>query len=268
MLKKISVLCIIVLFIPVIIIAQDAKKDEIGSAKFDWPFDRPSGFHNFAQELIFDKEKGKFHLEVAKDYYSKGLKILKLYEQKPDEYDWYNRDPYFIEAISPYGAGMRYDIVTAEYWFAKTLHIVARTVYWDTQINNTEEYRTLVKNTFNNLLFTSIINGHFHKAYAYLKEYRKYPHDANFVDEWESRILGNIVKLHEKYEYAYVGIQSSQYLKKQHRELLIKIIEKRYSGQPELKKEMINRIYPEFVIHSETEKDEVKVKDNTTKEKP
>lgn len=255
MLKKYFIIILFIIALPIIIIAQEEKKsekedDSIKALKFDWPFDRPSGHNNYAQELVFDTEKGDYHLNIAKKYYKLGYDCIKKYQKQDDAYDLYNRDSYRIDALSPFGLGIRHDFYTAEYWFLKTRDIVARYINWDARITEKEEYKKLVNNTFHNLLYTSVYNGHYHKAYSYLNEYKRFSPDQDYVEEWESRILGNIVKLHEKYEYAFTGSEAPRHLKNVHKDLLIKIIERRYANNPKLKQELIDRVYPEETLRS------------------
>lgn len=254
MFNKSFIIWILILLLPISIFAQEEKKGKSGYVKsldLKWPFDQPSGLNNYAQELVFNKDKGLYHLEIAKNYYDIGYGLMERYQIKEDEYDLYIKDPYRIEVFSPYGMGMRQHFTLAEYWFLKSFDIVARYIKWDEQITSKQEYKTLLKNTFNNLLYTSIYNGCFHRAYTYLDEYKSFSSDPDFIEEWESKILGNIVKLHKKYDFAFTGVQSYDYLKIKHRELLIKIIERRYANQPKLKKELINRVYPELIIELE-----------------
>ncbi len=124
-------------------------------------------------------------------------------------------------------------------------------ISWDPTLSNNAEYNELVQNTFKNMIYANVYLGNYWGGLYYLDEYKKFKPDENFVEEWEARLKGNIVKIHEKYDWSFTGKMSSAYLKKQHQEMLNKIIDRRYSGDAKLKEELKNRIYPEFVITPE-----------------
>jgi len=199
--------------------------------------------------LVFHKERGEYYLEKAKKYYEEGYNLVKFYIVNPDEYDFYKRDPYKVETGLPTALSVAQDFADAEYYFTLALNIVAHYVQWDPDLTQKPLYKSLVQNTFRNLIYVSTYNANFDKALKYIDEYKKFnPDDMDFVDEWEARILGNIVKLHEKYDWVFTGKLKASSLKKKHREMLSKIIEKKYGNNPTLKKELLNRIYPECVV--------------------
>jgi len=221
---------------------------EIKSLNLDWPFDKHSGFLNYAQELVFNKEKGMEYLDLAKQYYKKGYDAIKRYQKNPDVYDPYERDAYRFDAISPYGMGVFRDFILAEYWFAKAMEIVARKLEWDPNINTKEEYKNLVGNSFKNLIFVTVYKGQYERALAYLNEYKKFMPEKKFINEWEARILGNIVLLHKTYDWVYTGDQSYLFLKTKHRRFLMDVIDETYSSDPKLRDALKKRIYPEYFI--------------------
>ncbi|MBU1078367.1 MAG: hypothetical protein KKH98_13805, partial [Spirochaetes bacterium] len=188
MINRVLIACCILFILPMALFAQEEKKtkDDPDVLYLDWPFDQESGFHNYAQELVFDKEKGNYHLNRAWEYYRKGIELVKPYEFHDDVYDWFQRDAYTIEVLSPYGRGMRMDFTIAEAWFLKALDIIAYYIEWDEQMSSKPEYKKLVKNTFNNLIYTSVFNGRFSQAYDYIQVYKNFNPDPDFIDEWES----------------------------------------------------------------------------------
>lgn len=234
---------------------QTAQKSEIPSVNLNWPFDKYSGFENYAQELVFYRDKGYEYLEAARKYYIEGYNLIKRYQLRPEIYDKYERDPYSIETGSPTDLSMRMDFALAEVYFSRALDLSARYIDWDPKIKNEPLYKSLIENCFKNAIFTSVYNGNYYTALKYINEYKKFSPDEKFVDEWEARIMGNLVKLHEKYDWVFVGKLSAQNMKREHRQLLNSIIEKRYSNEPELIKELKNRIYPEEVFVEETPKE-------------
>ncbi len=229
----------------------NAQKDntEIAKINLEWPPDKYSGFANYAQELVFHKERGLYYLEKAKKYYKEGYNLIKFYIVKPDEYDFYKKNPYKTEMGTPTALSVAQDFADAEYYFTLSLNIVAHFVQWDPDLTQKPLYKNLVQNTFRNLIYVSTYNANFNKALKYVEEYKKFnPDDMDFVEEWEARILGNIVKVHEKYDWSFTGKLKAASLKKKHREMLMKIIDKKYGNNPTLKKELINRIYPEYTV--------------------
>jgi len=258
-LKKILISGIIFLMLvifPGIIFCQegggDVKPpwDDVQLLDLNWPFDKHSGFVNYAQELIFYPEKSKYWLDKAKEYYFKGYDSIKRYQVRPDVYDPYERDAYRIDAISPTGMGIFRDFIIAEYWFNKSREIVGHFIEWDPKINTDEEYQKMVENTYKNLVFVSIYKGQYDRALSYLQEYKYFNPEKKFIEEWEARIQGNRVLIHQKYDWIFTGEQSYQYLKNQHRKFLLDIIEETYSGDEKLKEQLQKRIYPEYLIQS------------------
>lgn len=223
---------------------------KIEPLNLEWPCDKPSGFNNYAQELVFYKDRSAYYLKLAKAYFKKGSDIMKFYTVNPQAYDIYTKDRYRYDSANRYSDGIRDDFRVSEYWFNKTLDIIAHNIQWDPATANNQEYKDLIQNTFKNLVYTSVYNGKYWEAKIYLDEYRSFNPDENFLDEWNARIMGNLVKLHEAYDWGFTGRFSSVYLKKEHHEMLKKVIEKRYSGDAKMKDELNNRVYPERVIQT------------------
>ncbi len=262
---------ILLVISPLNIISQkpDENKDikdlnKVNPLSFEWPYDKHSGFLNYAQELLFNKDLGLKYLETAKEYYNKGYDKIAIYQANPDSSDAYIRNRYKMDATSPYGLGIFRDFRIAEYWLFKSLEIVKDNLKWDPQVNTNPEYDTLVENTFKNLIYIAVYNAKFHKALEYLNIYKDFNPDEKFINEWGSRIAGNIIILHKKYSYGFTGKQSFPYLKQKHRESLLELIKKHYPESTELQKELGERIYPEYIIFSsepkpiETGKEETK----------
>ncbi len=255
--KKISLFIIIFFSITTILVAADDSKksnnkeynSQVSTVDLEWPVDIYPGFANYAQELVFHKERGLHYLEKAKKYYTEGYNIIKQYVVNPESHDPYLRNPYKVEVGSVSGLSVKQDFADAEYYFTLSLNIVAHYVQWDPDLTKQPLYKSLVQNSFRNLIYVCTYNGNFDKALKYVEEYKKFnPQDMDFVNEWEARILGNIVKLHEKYDWAFTGKLSALSLKKKHRDLLVKIINEKYKSNPQLRDELLNRIYPECVI--------------------
>lgn len=251
-----GIIVLIAAFIPLDVLSQESKEakppwDEVQSLTLGWPFDKHPGFINYAQELIFYREKSKEYLDKAKEYYYKGYDCIKRYQVRPEESDPYERDAYKFDAISPSGSGVFRDFILAEYWFNKSRGIVAHHIAWDPQINSNPEYQKMVENTYKNLIFVTVYKGQYDRALTYLNEYKYFQPDKRFIEEWEARIVGNRVVLHQKFDWVFTGEQSYQYLKDQHRKFLLDIINETYSGDPKLKEELETRIYPEYIIQSE-----------------
>ena len=129
--------------------------DRFKSLTFDWPFDKHSGFINYAQELVFNKDIGREYLYKAQLLYKKGYDYMAKYQEDLTQYDLYKRTPYKIEVMSRYGQGVFYDFSLAESYFVKTRDIIARNIEWDPQVTATQEYKDLIKNTFKNLITVS-----------------------------------------------------------------------------------------------------------------
>ncbi|MDD5066150.1 MAG: hypothetical protein PHF84_03805 [bacterium] len=224
---------------------------KIEPLNLEWPCDKPSGFHNYAQELVFYRDRSQYYLNLAKTYYNKGYSIMKYYQINNQIFDTYERDRYRYDAANRYSDGVREEFRLAEYWFDRTLDIIAHNIEWDPGVANNQEYKDLIQNTFKNLVYVTVYNGKYWQAVAYLDEYKKFNPDEKYVDEWEARIKGNIVKIHEEYSWGFTGRYSAAYLKKEHHELLKKVIDKRYSGDAKFKDELKNRVYPDQVIIQE-----------------
>ena len=244
------------------IISQDKEKskniEDVNKVKplsFGWPGDKHSGFLNYAQELHFNKDVGLHQLEIAKAHYNKGYDRIEIYQANPGVYDLYKRNRYEYDAISPYGLGVFRDFRTAEYWLFKSLKIIDDKLRWDPLINTNPEYNELVQNTFKNLLYITVYNARFHKALEYLDIYKQYNPDQKFIDEWGSRIAGNIILLHTKYKWVFTGKQTPPYLKQKHLETLLKLIEKHYPENAELQNELKKRVYREYHIFSQEKRD-------------
>jgi hypothetical protein len=254
--KIISIIIILTISIS-FLYSQQAKEtkseQQVEKVELNWPFDKYSGFENYAQELVFYRDKGYEYLEQARKYYIEGYNLIKRYQLRPEIYDLYLRDPYRVEVGSPTDLSMRMDFALAEVYFTRALDISARYMDWDTKIKNEPLYKSLLENCFKNVIYTSVYNGNYYRALKYLNEYKKFQPDEKFINEWEARIMGNLVKLHEKYDWVFVGKYSAENMKREHRELLNRIIEKNYSNDPEFMKELKNRIYPEYVVVEEKE---------------
>lgn len=120
---------------------QQSEKEIPEVPVLKWPIDKPKGLRNYAQELIFDKEKSEYYLNKAKAYYVAGCEGLeryvgasefrkfkkiygiKNYEEKPDKVDLYERDPYKVEVFTPSGLSAIYDFAEAEWYFTKAIKI-------------------------------------------------------------------------------------------------------------------------------------------------
>lgn len=256
---------IILILFPLAAFSQEKKtvtKKELNKVQplnLGWPFDKHSGFLNYAQELVFNKDKGLEELEIIKEYYKNGFSKISNYQVNPDVYDRYMKDRYRWDAdsiLSPMGTGFGVfnDFRIAEYWFLKALKAVDAYLKWDTQINSNPEYKEVLENSYKNLLYVTVYNGKFDLAMEYLNTYKAYAPDENFINEWRSRIMGNVVLLHEKYKWVFTGKQSPAYLKNKHNEFLQEMINKNYPQSPELKKELEERVYPEYIIFSSEQK--------------
>ncbi len=273
MLKNLEVLVLaITLVISVPLFAQQSSKgtteSSVSNMSLGWPFDRYSGFENYAQELIFNRDKGYEYLEQARKYYLEGYNLIKRYQINPEKYDPYERDPYKIESGSPTDLSMRQDFALAQVYFTRALDITARYIDWDNKINQEPLYKSLVENCYKNVIYTAVYNGNFNIAMNFLQEYKKHSPDENFVDEWNARIMGNLVKLHEKYSWAFVGKLSADNMKREHRKMLNDAIEKKYASDENIKTELEKRIYPDEVMAAETTTDEksTETKETTTPE--
>ncbi len=234
----------------------------------DWPLDKPRGFRNYAQELIFNKKMPYEFLHIAWAYYMSGYNGIrtymgderfdsfrqiigiKRYEVKQDEYDKYLRDAYKTEIFTITGGSVVHDFVQAEWYFTKSLQILRDKVKWDPQITNKEIYKDLVKNIYRSMVYCALYIGNYKKSLKYLIEYKKYGTDTLFIMEWEARIFGVLVDIAEKYDWVFVGKMSFDYMKKEHRKLLLKAIDMHYPGESVLKQELRKRIYPDLVIES------------------
>jgi hypothetical protein len=254
----IILLVISILVLPMLISAQSTSKaaDEnellkIKTVKMDWPFNQHSGFINYAQELIFNREMGKEYMKKAKRHYLKGYAAISNYEIVPDAYDPYVRDTFRVDAASPYGQGVYKDFITAEYWFLECLKIVARNIEWDPEINKLDEFKSMLENTFKNLIYVTAYKGNHVRVLEYLNEYKNFTADEDYINEWEARAMGNILLVHKKYDWVFTGKQSYRYLLDKHREYLLKVIDRKHGQDAELKNELIERIYPEFIIKSQ-----------------
>ncbi len=269
--KRIIILiCVLVIIMPGIIKSQQQKKSQeemLREITMPWPFDKPTGLRNYAQELVFNRQKGEEKLKEAEMYYNKGLALITNYLPHPEKYDIYERDPYRYDAISPYGLTMREDIAMAEHYFAKAYYIVSKYVEWDPTLTSKPFYKELMRKTFKNLVYAAVYNNNFWRALKYIEEYKKYDPESEFALEWEARIYGCLVEIHEKYDWAYTGKYKVDMIKRKHRALLKEIIDKKY-GQKEpadFVRELKIRIYPEYVITTKTVEEKKETKKQTTK---
>lgn len=230
----------------------------------EWPYEKPSGYRNYAQELIFNKTRGEYYLAQAKAYYLAGFNGLRVglgeeafgyfrkitglafYEEDKSKYDLYERNHYKIEIMSPSGGAALNDFIEAEWYLTKTIQILFRYVEWDAEVATQPEYKLLLSNTYKCLVYCAVYVGNYRKALKYLEEFKKYNEDDLFIIEWEVRIYGMLVELAKKYDWVFVGPLSYESMKKKHREVLLKAIEFNYPGQSKTKEELKVRIYPEL----------------------
>ena len=251
------------------------NKDKIPQVPtLDWPFDRAGGFQNYAQELIFNKNRGEYYLDKAKAYYIAGYqgiqtyfgntdlgyfkKItgIKWYEEDPTQNDAYLRNPYKVESLSISGPSVLQDFVDALWYFTKAVDILNNYVSWDTEVTTKPIYKDLLNNSYKSLIYCNVYAGNYSQALDALEEYKKNnASDENFTIEWEARIYGILVDIAKKYDWNLVGNKSYEYLKKKHKELLTKAIDFHYQGDSQTKEELKNRIYPEYMFKTKIAKD-------------
>ncbi|MBN1898449.1 MAG: hypothetical protein JW827_06700 [Spirochaetes bacterium] len=240
---------------------QSEKKTQEGNLpqiSLDWPFDRYTGFANYAQELVFYRDMGLKYLAEAKKEYRTGFSLIERYQKNPESYDPYLRKAYETEVGSPTDISMRKDFRLAQAHFNKALDISARYMNWDPKIYNNPEYEDLIKNCYKNMVFTAVYNGDYYIAMNFITEYKtifKDKYEKEFVAEWEARIMGSLVKLHEAYAWNFVGRQSADQLKRDHKKMLDRIIDERYSSEPKMAEEIKTRMYPPDVLIEVTTKD-------------
>lgn len=249
----------------------------------DWPFERQTGFNNYAQELIFNPQRGEYYLEKARAYYYAGYqgiqtflgdedfgyfkKItgIKWYEEDQSQADPYLRDPYKVERMTGSSPSIFQDFLDAQWYFTKAAEIIYDYIAWDKEISTKPAYKDLVNNTYKCLVYCNVYTGNYPKALEYLDQYKKFAvNDQMFLIEWEARIYGILVEVARKYDWAFVGNKSYEYLKKKHKELLAKAIEFHYSGESKNKDELKDRIYPELIYRAkiQQELEEEQMKDN------
>ncbi|MBN1898206.1 MAG: hypothetical protein JW827_05475 [Spirochaetes bacterium] len=237
----------------------------------NWPYERKPGFLNYAQELIFNKTKGEYYLKKAKAYYMAGLSGLvtyfgpdelehffkhtgiKWYEPDPSKSDYYLRDPYMTEILTPTGGSVLYDFILSEWYFTKSLDILARYVEWDADVATRPLFKNLLNNTFKSLVYCSVYVGNYEKALGYLQEYKRFNPDKVFVLEWEARIFGMIVDVAKEWDWSFVGDKKAHAWMKKHRKALIKALDYHYPGDSKTKEEIKKRIYPELIIEQRLE---------------
>ncbi|MBU1078052.1 MAG: hypothetical protein KKH98_12215 [Spirochaetes bacterium] len=250
--------------------AEDSKlvsEQEVPEAPLlEWPIHGHTGYGNYAQELIFNRKKPIEFMIVAWAYYMAGYngvkaylgddrfdsfrKVMgiKIYEDKPDIYDKYIRNPYQVEIFTMTSGSLLSDFIESEWYFTRALEILRDKVQWDPQVTNKEIYKDLVRNIYRSLTYCSLYIGNYRKALKYLMEYKKFGIDAMFVSEWESRIWGVLVAIAKKYDWVFVGKMSYDYMKKEHKKILLEAINMYYPGESVLKEELKKRIYPELHI--------------------
>lgn len=262
-----KIIFLILFLFPISLLGQtnQMSKDKVPSAPvLDWPYARPNGFRNYAQELIFNRNKGEYYLEKAKAYYMAGYNGMRttlnesefehykricglsFYEPRPEKYNEYDRDPYRVEILTPTGDSALNDFVEAEWYFTKALGILGEYVQWDSEVATQPIYKNILYNTYKSLVYCAVYVGNYKKAIRYLDEFKKYSSDDMFIIEWEARIYGILVEIAKKYDWVFVGPLSYDALRKKHREILIKAIDRNFPGESKTKEELKKRIYPDL----------------------
>ncbi len=242
---------------------QDKKVPK--APNLPWPIDKDKGLHNFAQEMIFNKDKLNEYLELARAYYIAGYNGLnvylgdetfkvfkqitgvKIYEVDHSKGDLYLQDPYKIEIFTTSGLSVLKDFIEAEWCYNETMNILKYIGQWDRTITTKGLYKELVDNTYKSLIYCSVYVNNYKVAWKYISEYKKISKDEKFIIEWETRILGVLVGIAKKYDWALTGAESYRKRKEQHRDVLLRAIDFYYPGESDLKKELKKNIYPEFV---------------------
>ncbi len=257
---------IVLIYSPLLAQTNNSGKDKIPQAPvLDWPYARPTGFRNYAQELIFDRNKGEQYLSKARAYYIAGYNGLRttlseeefdhykkiagisFYEPNLGQYDEYQRNPYKVEILLPTGPSALNDFVEAEWYFTKVLQLLAEYVQWDSEVSTQPLYKNLLSNTYKSLVYCAVYIGNYKKAIKYLDEFKKYSSDDIFIVEWEARIYGILVEIAKKYDWVFVGSLSYESLRRKHRDLLLQAIERNFPGESKTKEELKKRIYPDLV---------------------
>ncbi len=268
--KKILIVIILLLGIAVLP-AQDDPKSLIQDKKIprapnlQWPIDKEKGLNNFAQELIFNKQRLDEYLKLARAYYIAGYNGLnvylgdedfrmfkqitgiKIYEVDKSKGDLYLQDPYKIEIHTTTGLSVLKDFIEADWCFNETLNILKYIGEWDRTISTKELYKEIADNTYRCLIYCSVYVNNYKAAWKYIKEFKEISKDEKFIIEWETRVLGVLVGIAKKYDWSFTGEESYRRYKERHREVLLRAIEYYYPEESDLKKRLKKQIYPEFI---------------------
>jgi len=226
------------------------SQDSVPTVKLEWPFDKPNGFENYAQELTFTN-KGPMYLKEAINLYMQGYEIVKRYQIDDKAADPYKNNPYKVEALSPYNLGMRKDFVDSANFFERTMDIIRTYLIWDEDITAKPVYKSLYENTYKNIIYCCVYNGDIFRAYENIEEYKKTNPDDKFVLEWRARILGAITQRMEKYSWVYTGSMSVEEWRLKFKSAVEEALEKNYPAGSKKKEEIKKRIFPKYNVLTE-----------------
>ncbi|GEM_PF-4493866 len=233
--------------------AEDLPKSVAAISNMEWPFDAPIGYENYAQQAVFDTNAPFEWLQEAIKLYNEGYEIISQFEIRRNKVNPYNVDPYHLEVNTPTDLSMRRRIDRSLNLFSESADIISRKLVWDTRVTGLDVYKSLLVNTYHNLVIGCIYNKYYGRAMENIDTYEaalevvdgEIPkEERKWILLWRIRTLTILIARAEKYDFVYVGDKSAASLRILHRHLIEKAINEEFADDENMKKELLKRFYP------------------------